>query len=153
MTFFANHKRSERHFAVGDWVFLRLQPYRQSTMGTTKCPKLSPWFYGPYQILAKIRAVAYKLALPPGSKIHSVFHVSLLKKKIGSHLTSSPTLPPLLPDSSVQWTPTKILNRGLFKLRNQPVVRWLIQWSGLPEEDATWEDATNIERRLPQFQT
>ncbi|CAL9021220.1 unnamed protein product [Prunus brigantina] len=100
MSFFANHKRTEGHFAVGDWVFLRLQPYHQALMGSNRCLKLSPRFYGPYKVVARIGSVTYKLELPQGSRIHNVFHVSLLTKKIGDKITPSSSLPPMSIDGS-----------------------------------------------------
>jgi hypothetical protein len=82
---YADSKRSERHFHVGDWIYLKLQPYRQiSIQGTTKTHKLKQRFYDPFEILDKIRAVAYKLNLPMDSLIHPVFHVSQLKKCFGN---------------------------------------------------------------------
>ena len=79
----ADKHRSERHFAVGDWVFLKLQPYVQSSLATCANQKLSFRFFGPYKIVAKIGAAAYKLALPATSSIHPVFHVSQLKTSHG----------------------------------------------------------------------
>ena len=41
--------------------------------------KLSPRFIGPYEILERVEAVAYSLALPLElAKLHDVFHVSML---------------------------------------------------------------------------
>ena len=73
----------ERQFEVGDLVYLRLQPYRQSSLKQKGAEKLKPRFYGPYRVIRRIGQVAYELELPQGSKIHKIFHVSCLKKALG----------------------------------------------------------------------
>jgi hypothetical protein len=83
MKFQADKGRTERVFDIGDWVFLKLQPYVQSSLAPRANQKLSFRFFGPYQILQKVGEVAYRLALPASSLIHLVFHVSQLKKVVG----------------------------------------------------------------------
>ena len=88
--------RSEINFEVRDWVFLRLQPYKQISMKQAKKNnKLSPRCYGPYQIMQKIGCISYKLELPPTTKIYPVFHVSCLKKVIGKNIPTKIVLPEL----------------------------------------------------------
>ena len=48
----ANQHRSERSFEVRDWVFLRLQPYKQMSLEQAKKDnRLSPNYYGPCKVL------------------------------------------------------------------------------------------------------
>ena len=64
----ADQHRSERSFDVGDWVFLRLQPYKKMYLKQdNKDNKVSPKCYGPYKVLQKMGTMAYKLELPASS--------------------------------------------------------------------------------------
>lgn len=87
MKWYADQRRSERELQVRDWVYLKLQPYRQTSIALRKHLKLCPKFYGPNKVLQRVGKVAYKLELPTNSLIHPVFHVSLLKKRIGQNVT------------------------------------------------------------------
>lgn len=71
----ANKHRREVEYNVGDMVFLKIQPYKLKSLAKRVNQKLSPRYYGPYEIERKVGAVAYKLKLPPDSKVHPVFHV------------------------------------------------------------------------------
>jgi hypothetical protein len=75
---------SECQFATRDQVFLHLHPYKETSLKVEHCQKLAPKFYGPYTILKRMGLVAYQLALPRHSMVHHVFHVSCLKKVIGT---------------------------------------------------------------------
>ena len=45
--------------------------------------KLSPKYVGPFEVLEKVGALAYRVALPPKlGKTHNVFHISSLKKYV-----------------------------------------------------------------------
>ena len=88
---YVDRHRIERAFEVDDMVFLRLQPYRQSTLKRGGAEKLKPCFYGPYRILRRVGEVAYEVELPPGNIIQNVFHVSCLKSRLDSILQFHPS--------------------------------------------------------------
>ena len=91
-----NRHPSEQSFNVGDWVFLRLQQYKQMSLNNTKKDKkLSPKYYGPYKVLQNIGSMAYKLELPASLQVHPFFHVSCLKKVIDDKLPVQTILPEL----------------------------------------------------------
>jgi hypothetical protein len=77
---YANTRRRELSFEVGDYVYLKVSPIRGVRRFGVK-GKLAPWYVGPYQIQAKRGEVAYQLHLPENlSAVHNVLHVSQLKK-------------------------------------------------------------------------
>ena len=90
---YADERRSERRFDIGEWVHLRLQPYRQGSVDMRSNTKLSARYYGPYEVVGKVGEGAYRLKLPADFKIHPVFHVSILKKKVGDQTTPVLQLP------------------------------------------------------------
>lgn len=148
---YTDKHRTEREFSVGDMVFLKLQSHRQHSVHRRSNHKLSPRYYGPYEVLEKIGNVAYRLKLPVTAKIHPVFYVSLLKKKVGAQVPCHPHLPPVIDPNNPRWYPAKIIARGMFKQGNTAVTKWLIQWLGGAEEDATWEKANEFSMRFPEF--
>lgn len=75
----ANKHRSDRDFNTWDYVYLKLQPYKQLTIRHNSYHKLLPKYYRRFKVLGIIGSVVYQLELPSDSEIHNVFHVSQLK--------------------------------------------------------------------------
>ncbi|PKI45685.1 hypothetical protein CRG98_034001 [Punica granatum] len=151
MKFQADKKRSDKEFSIGDMVFLKLQPYRQGSVIAKSSEKLSPRYYGPYRIMDKVGKVAYKLNLPSSAQVHPVFHVSQLKKAIGTASCSSKL--PNTDDTSDERLPQPlaILEHRIVKRGNQTAERLLIYWSNSSPADATWEYVDELRLRFPQF--
>lgn len=95
---------------MGDLVFLRLQPYRQSSLKQSGEEKLQHQFYGPYRITRKVGEVAYELELSEESKIHNVFHVSCLKKAPRQQIIVLVELPPLDEERQLELDTKEILD-------------------------------------------
>jgi hypothetical protein len=55
--------------------------------------------------------VAYHLALPNHSKLHPIFHVSFLKKVIGTKFQTQTNLPELDEEGSIWLQPQAILDQ------------------------------------------
>ena len=91
----ADRKRSERNFSIHEEVYLKPNQHHLKTMTKQPISKLNLKYYVPFLILEKISVVAYQLQLPEDAKIHPVFHVSLLKRAVGTQ-RSTPTLPPMV---------------------------------------------------------
>lgn len=73
MKWFADKKRKEREFVVGDMVYLKLQPYRHTSLSLHRHLKLHSKFYGPFRVLQRVGLHAYKLLLPEGCKLQVAF--------------------------------------------------------------------------------
>ncbi len=147
----ADTHRREKEFSVGDWVYLKLQPYKQTTVALRKHLKLTARYYGPFEVIERIGEVAYRLRLPEGTKIYPVFHVSLLKKDPSTTNRVSPTIPLTNEDGQLLAEPEGILERRMVKKGNRAVTEVRVKWSNLPEEKATWEEYELLRRQFPAF--
>jgi hypothetical protein len=141
----ADKKRAERVFQVGDKVYLKLQPYVQSSVATRANHKLSYKFFGPYEVLQKVGAVAYKLRLPESSSVHPVFHVSQLKQYIKPTCAMSST-PPATPTLCY---PVQVMQRRTITCGSRQVAQVLIRWSRCDATLDTWEDELSLRRQFP----
>jgi hypothetical protein len=138
--------RSERQFTVGEQVWVKLQPYVQSSLAPRANQKLSFKFFGPFPVLQRIGQVDYKLLLPASSLIHPIFHVSQLKKVV---LEKHQVPIPLPDDIDLPRVPIKVLQRRLGSILGRPRNQALIQWSQWPPKMATWEDVDTLQHRFP----
>ncbi|KAA3473429.1 Retrovirus-related Pol polyprotein from transposon 17.6 [Gossypium australe] len=77
---YADLKRKDIEFEIGDKVFLKVSPWKKILRFGQK-GKLSLRFIGLYEIIERIGSVAYRLMLPLElEKIHNVFPVSMLRR-------------------------------------------------------------------------
>ena len=70
---YAHKKIKDKHYQIGDNVYLKVKS-KQSSLSMSRCGKLAPRFFGPFEILSKRGPVAYDLALPVHIRVHNVFH-------------------------------------------------------------------------------
>jgi hypothetical protein len=147
---YADKRRRNLEFSVGDNVFLKVSPTK-GIFRFGKKGKLSPRFIGPFEILERVGVVAYRLALPPNlSSIHPVFHVSMLRKYLSdpSHVLEVQPVE-LRKDMTYEVQPIKIVDRQVRKLRSKDITSVKVVWSGHPREEATWELEEEMLNKYP----
>jgi hypothetical protein len=132
MTRQADKKRVERQFMVGDMVYLRLQPYVQTSVAQRSSQKLGFKYFGPFKVLKRIGAVAYKLQLPPDARIHPVVHVSQPKQAIKSSDPVSHVLPSYLIEYRDSVMPCRVVAERFIKRGRKMVPQVKLQWQGFP---------------------
>ncbi|GMI64532.1 hypothetical protein HRI_000122500 [Hibiscus trionum] len=126
---YANLKREEIEYAVGEKVFLKVSP-RKKVMRFGRKGKLCPRFIGTYEIIERIGPLAYRLCLPSElKKIHDVFHVSMPQKYRSdlSHVMHVEEIE-LNPDLSYDEEPVEILAMDSKVLRGRSIELVKVKW-------------------------
>lgn len=121
--------------SLGDMVYLKLQPYVQTSVAARASHKLSYKYFGPFEILQKIGQVAYKLKLLESATVHHVFHVLQLR------LSPCPNCPvsSSLPDQPAIQYPVEVLQHRTVSRGDRSV-------------DDTWEDEMALHQPQPSHQ-
>ncbi|RVW67492.1 Transposon Ty3-I Gag-Pol polyprotein [Vitis vinifera] len=119
---YADQRRRDLEFEVGDHVFLKVSPMK-SVMRFGRKGKLSPRFVGPFEILERVGTLAYKVALPP----------SLSK------------------DLTYEEVPVQIVDVMDKVLRHAVVKLVKVQWSNHSIREATWELEEEMREKHPQL--
>ncbi|PRQ43373.1 putative nucleotidyltransferase, Ribonuclease H [Rosa chinensis] len=149
---YTDKNRKHLEFQVGDWVFLKLSPWK-GVVRFGKRGKLSPRYIGPYEIVERIGLVAYRLALPPQlSQVDDVFHVSMLRKYIidPSHVLPDQPIT-LTEDLTYEEEPVQILDCREQVLRSKVISLVKVLWRNHLIEEATWEPEDQMRQQYPHL--
>ena len=137
---------------VGDRVFLKLSPWKEVLRFGRK-GKLSPRYIGPFEILERVGPTAYRLALPMEmSKVHNVFHVSVLKKYVpdSTHVLEVQLIE-LREDLSYKKKSIWVLDEKEQVLRTKVIPLVKVLWRNHGVEKVTWEAKEQMIKHYPYF--
>ena len=163
---YADQKRRPVSYEVGQMVYLSTENIK------TARGKLKERWAGPFIIKAvEAGGTAVRLDLPAQWKVHSTFHVSLVKPYVVSRLqwpgrTQQDRVVPLIVDGEVEWEIEAIIGksvervtvkerrqvqsqRGIVRWQAVPVTRdevsYLVKWKGYDEVEASWRTVEQLE--------
>ena len=149
---YANNRRRDLQFEIGDRVFLKISPWK-GVLRFRKRGKLSLRYIGPYEIVTKVGSVAYKLNLPPElSRIYDTLHVSMLRNYIPdpSHVLIEQPVQ-LKENFTCEETPLQIVDLKEQVLRSKVIPLVKVLWKNHEREAATWEPEAQTCRQYPQL--
>jgi Chromo (CHRromatin Organisation MOdifier) domain len=111
--------------------------------GKKRRKTLAAKFAAPYEIIQVVSSVAYKLALPPGTNAHPVFHAGLLRPYFpdatGLRIPKAPE--PVVVIRQVEDLVETILDSTMVRNKTQS----LVKWKGYPTYESTWEPEENVQ--------
>ena len=149
---YANLKRKDIEYEVGDKVFLKVSQWKKILRFGRK-GKLIPRFIGPYEILEIVGPIAYRLALPLElAKLHDVFQVSMIwrYRSDTSHILPVQDIQ-VQEDFTFDEEPKAILDHEIRQLRNKQVPLVKVLWKHHSMEGATWEQESTMRVQYPHL--
>ncbi|GJV34961.1 putative reverse transcriptase domain-containing protein [Tanacetum coccineum] len=135
-----NLKRKPMEFQVGDRVMLKVSPWK-GVVRFGKPGKLNPRYVGPFKVLERVGAIAYKLDLPQElSRVYNPFHVSNLKKCYTDEPLAIP-LDGLHIDDKLHFVeePVEIMDREVKRSKQSHIPIIKVRWNSRRGPEFTWE--------------
>ncbi|GJY29362.1 putative reverse transcriptase domain-containing protein [Tanacetum coccineum] len=142
-------KRKPMEFQVGDRVMLKVSPWK-GVVRFGKRGKLNPRYVGPFNVLEKVGAVAYKLELPQElRRVHNTFHVSNLKKCYADEPLVVP-LDGLHIDDKLHFVkdPVEIMDRKVKRLKQSRILIVKVRWNSRRGPEFTWEREDQFQKKF-----
>ncbi|GJR01011.1 putative reverse transcriptase domain-containing protein [Tanacetum coccineum] len=151
---YADLKHKPMKFQVRDRVMLKVLPWK-GVVCFGKQGKLNPRYVGPFKVLEKVGAVAYKLELPQElSRVHNTFHVSNLKKCYADEPLAVP-LDGLHIDDKLHFVeePVKIMDREVKRLKQIRIPIFKVRWNSRRGPEFTWEREDQFQKKYSHLFT
>ncbi|GKC52909.1 putative reverse transcriptase domain-containing protein [Tanacetum coccineum] len=144
---------------VGSWGLrdkdhLKVSPWK-GVIRFGKRGKLNPRYIGPFKIIAKVGTVAYRLELPEKlSRVHSMFHVSKLKKCMADEPLAIP-LDEIQVDDKLNFIeePVEIMDREVKHLKQSRISIVKVRWNSRRGPEFTWEREDQMQKKYPHLFT
>ncbi|GJU99227.1 putative reverse transcriptase domain-containing protein [Tanacetum coccineum] len=137
---YADVRMKPLEFQVGDKVMLKVSTWK-GVIRFGKQGKLNPRYIGPFQIIAKVGTVAYRLELPEQlSRVHSTFHVSKSKKYMAGEPLAIP-LDEVQVDDKLHFIeePVKIMDCEVKRLKQSCISILKVHWNCRRGPEFIWE--------------
>jgi len=134
-------KPNYKPYIIGDKVWLEGTNLKLPANLTSK---LSPRWYGPFRVAAKISNVAHQLELPLQWKIHDVFHTSLITpyQETQEHGANYIEPPPDIIEGEPEWEVEQVIQSRRFG-RNKKK-QYLVRWKGYSPLHDSWVDKNDM---------
>ena len=149
---YADKRHKPLEFQVGDHVLLKVSPWK-GLIRFRKCGKLNPRYIGPFEILARIGPVAYKLRLPQElHNVHPTFHVSNLKKCLSDETLVVP-LDEIAINENLQFVeePVEIMDREIKRTKQSRIPILKVCWNAKRGPEYTWEREDQMKQKYPHL--
>ncbi|GJX23672.1 putative reverse transcriptase domain-containing protein [Tanacetum coccineum] len=151
---YADVRRKPLEFQVGDKVMLKVSPWK-GVIRFGKRGKLNPRYIRPFKIIAKVGTVAYRLELPEKlSRVHSMFHVSKLKKCMADEPLAIP-LDEIQVDDKLNFIeePVEVMDREVKRLKQSRILIVKVRWNSRRGPEFTWEREDQMQKKYPHLFT
>ena len=142
MKWYADRKRRDVEFKVGDRVFLKMSK-EQFRPSAGMSYALTRRYEGPFEIIQEMSNGAYKLKLPENLKtVHPVVHVSHLRPCCTDANDLSRVVPlraPALVMDRPEREVEKVLAHRFIKHGRTSRHEYMVKWKDFPEMENSWE--------------
>ena len=144
-------RRKHLKFEVDDLVYLKMITFKGRTRVFGR-KKQDPRYLGPFRIIERVGAVAYKLNLPSAmDAFHNVIHVSQLGKCLTDQDIVLPEIPADLGKNlTLETRPVRIVDRTEKAMRKKTVPMIKVVWDYNGKDIITWEMKARMRAEHPE---